>query len=166
MLAPHTDYSKGNTVMTRHAAFALLVVSAAALPILAPAADDKKSPEEGFVSLFDGKTLSGWNGAKDAYKVEGGAIVCVQGTAGNLLTDREFADFVLRFEFKLTAGANNGLGIRCPMAAKGNLHLDGIELQILDNTAEKYKTLKPYQFHGSVYGIAPAKREFLKPVGE
>lgn len=122
--------------------------------------------EEGFGSLFDGKTLAGWAGAKDAYKVEDGAIVCVQGTAGNLLTEKEFSDFVVRFEFKLTAGANNGLGIRCPMLAKGNLHIDGIELQILDNTAEKYKTLKPYQFHGSVYGIQPAKREFLKPLGE
>ena len=129
------------------------------------AADDKKPSEEGFASLFDGKSLSGWAGAKDAYRVEDGAIVCVEGTAGNLLTEKEFSDFVVRFEFKLTAGANNGLGIRCPMRAKGNLHLDGIELQILDNTAEKYKTLKSYQYHGSVYGIQPAKREFLKPLG-
>mgnify|MGYP001313553772 CR=1 FL=1 len=121
---------------------------------------------DGWILLFDGKTLSGWTGAKDAYKVEDGAIVCVEGTAGNLLTEKEFRDFVVRFEFKLTAGANNGLGIRCPMLAKGNLHLDGIELQILDNTAEKYKTLKPYQYHGSVYGIHAAKREFLKPLGE
>lgn len=129
-------------------------------------ADDKKPSDEGFVSLFDGKTLNGWIGAKDAYKVEEGAIVCVQGTAGNLLTEKEYADFVVRFEFKLTAGANNGLGIRCPNVAKGNLHLDGTELQILDNTAEKYKTLQPYQYHGSVYGIQPAKRQFLKPLGE
>lgn len=122
--------------------------------------------ESGFVSLFDGKTLAGWTGATDAYKVEGGAIVCVAGTIGNLLTERQYADFVLRFEFKLTAAANNGLGVRCPLLAKGNLHIDGIELQILDNTAEKYKSLKPYQYHGSVYGIEPAKREFLKPLGD
>jgi hypothetical protein len=125
---------------------------------------------DGWILLFDGKTLAGWAGAKDAYKVEDGAIVCVQGTTGNLLTEKEFSDFVVRFEFKLTAGANNGLGIRCPKLAKGNLHIDGIELQILDNTAEKYKTLKPYQYHGSVYGIQPAKRdpdrEILKPLGE
>lgn len=130
------------------------------------AAEDKAASEEGFVSLFDGKSLAGWEGAKDAYKVEDGTIVCVQGTAGNLLTAKEYRDFVLRFEFQLTAGANNGLGIRCPLVAKGNLHLEGTELQILDNTAEKYKTLKPYQYHGSVYGIQPAKREFLKPLGE
>jgi hypothetical protein len=152
--------------MTRHIWLAWLVALAISVPSLLQAAADDKKPEDGFVALFDGKTLAGWSGAKDAYKVEAGAIVCVQGTAGNLLTGREFSDFVLRFEFKLTAGANNGLGIRCPMLAKGNLHIDGTELQILDNTAEKYKTLKPYQFHGSVYGIVPAKREFLKPLGD
>lgn len=129
-------------------------------------AEDKKPNEDGFVSLFDGKTLAGWQGAKDAYKVEDGVLACIQGTAGNLLTEKQYQDCVIRFEFQLTAGANNGLGIRCPMLAKGNLHIDGIELQIIDNTAEKYKTLKPYQYHGSVYGIQPAKKEFLKPLGE
>ncbi len=129
-------------------------------------AEDKKPSEAGFVSLFDGKTLDGWIGAKDAYKVEDGTINCVQGTAGNLLTEKEYADFVFRFEFQLTAGANNGVGIRCPNVAKGNLHIDGTELQILDNTAEKYKDLKPYQYHGSVYGIQPAKKEGLKKLGE
>ena len=122
-------------------------------------AADNKPTEDGFVSLFDGKTLNGWAGEKDAYKVEEGNIACVQGTAGNLLTEKEYQDFVIRFEFQLTDGANNGLGIRCPMLAKGNLHLDGTELQILDNTAEKYKDLKSYQYHGSVYGIQPAKKE-------
>ena len=145
----------------------LLTLTLLALACFASAsADEKKPSEEGFVSLFDGKSLSGWIGAKDAYKVEEGEIVCVQGTAGNLLTEKEYSDFIVRFDFKLTAGANNGLGIRCPNIAKGNLHLDGIELQILDNTAEKYKTLQPYQYHGSVYGIQPAKREHLKPLGE
>lgn len=127
---------------------------------------DKAADEPGFVSLFDGKSLAGWTGSTESYKVEDGAIVCVTGSAGNLLTEKEYANFVIRFEFKLTAGANNGLGIRCPKVAKGNLHLEGTELQILDDTAEKYKTIKPYQFHGSVYGIVPAKPGHLKPLGE
>jgi hypothetical protein len=144
----------------------LLWTSCGVLTWLTEALGGPPAEEKGFLSLFDGQTLAGWTGATDAYKVEDGAIVCVPGTAGNLLTEKEYADFVLRFEFQLTAGANNGIGIRCPRQAKGNLHLEGIELQVLDNTAEKYQTLKPYQYHGSVYGIVPAKREFLKPVGE
>ena len=41
-----------------------------------------------------------------------------------------------------------------------------LELQILDNTAEKHKDLKPCQFHGSIYGVVSAKRGHLKPIGE
>ena len=42
----------------------------------------------------------------------------------------------------------------------------GMEIQILDNTADKWVGLKPYQYHGSIYGVVPAKREYLKPAGE
>jgi hypothetical protein len=41
-----------------------------------------------------------------------------------------------------------------------------MESQILDDTADQYKNLKPYQYHGSIYGVVPAKRGHLKPVGE
>lgn len=128
--------------------------------------EDESKSEEGFVSLFNGKTLKGWKGAKEGYDVEDGNIVCLEGGSANLLSEKEYADFVLRFEFRVAPGANNGLAIRSPLRASGNLHLDGIELQILDDSAEKYKELKPYQYHGSVYGIVPAKRGFQKPVGE
>lgn len=144
-----------------------LMLSIVACSIMCPllAAQDKAA-EPDFKSLFDGRTLAGWKGALDAYKVENGNIVCVQGGSGNLLTEREYGDFVLRLDFRLTPGANNGLGIRCPFQPQGNLHIDGIELQIIDDSAEKYKTLKPYQYHGSVYGLVPAKQGHLKPVGE
>lgn len=128
-------------------------------------AQEQPSVEEGFVSLFDGKTLQGWK-ASDGYKVEDGKLVCIQGGRGNLLTEKEYGDFVLRFEVRLTPGANNGLGIRCPLRLDGNLHIDGIELQIIDDSAEKYSSLQPYQYHGSVYGVVAAKRGSLKPVGE
>jgi hypothetical protein len=93
-------------------------------------------------------------------------IVCQptgRGT-GNLYTDKEYSDFILRFEFQLTPGANNGLGIRTPKT--GDAAYAGMELQILDNEADIYKNLKEYQYHGSVYGVIPAKRGFLKPLGE
>ena len=62
------------------------------------------------------------------------------GGRGNLFTEKEYSDFILRFEFQLTPGANNGLGIRAPL--RGNAAYDGMELQILDNTAEVYKDLE------------------------
>ncbi len=108
--------------------------------------------EEGFVSLFNGKDLTGWIGDVKGYVVEKGKILCKPG--GNLYTEKQYSDFDLRFDFKLTPGANNGLGIRTP--SKGDAAYQGMELQILDDTADKYKKLNPYQYHGSVYGVIPS----------
>jgi hypothetical protein len=128
------------------------------------AADAPAESEEGFQSLFDGKTLEGWTGSTSGYVVEDGAIVCVPDKGGNLYTKEQFGDFVLRFEFKLTPGANNGLAIRSPL--EGNAAYVGIELQVLDDTSDRYKDLQPWQYHGSVYGVVPAKKGSQKPVGE
>jgi len=125
----------------------------------APAASDK---EAGFVELFNGKDLTGWIGDTKGYVAEDGRLVCRPG--GNLYTEKEYGDFVLRFDFKLTPGANNGLGIRTP--PKGDAAYVGLELQILDDTADQYKNLQPWQYHGSVYGLVPPKRGHQKPVGE
>lgn len=121
---------------------------------------------EGFKLLFNGKNLDNWTGNKIDYKAEDGMLVVSsrEGAHGNLFTDKEYSDFIFRFEFQLTPGANNGLGIHAPL--NGDAAYVGKELQILDNTAEIYKNLKPYQYHGSVYGILAAKQGFLKPVGE
>ena len=119
---------------------------------------------DGFKLLFNGKDLRGWQGNTKGYVVKDGTIVVEPKLGGgNLYTAQEYGDFIMRFEFKLTPGANNGLGIRTPLNV--NAAYQGMELQILDNTASKYKNLKPYQFHGSIYGVVPAKRGYLKPVG-
>lgn len=114
-----------------------------------------------FRPLFNGKDLSGWTGA--GYKVEDGAIVCTP-EGKNLATEAVFSNYILDFEFLLSPGANNGLGIHYPGVGDGAY--SGMELQILDDSAEKYKDLKDYQFHGSLYTMAPAKKGALKPVGE
>ena len=111
--------------------------------------------------LFNGTDLSGWTG--DGYVVEDGAIVCTpQGR--NLVTEATFTSFIMDFDFKLPPGGNNGLGIHYP--GQGDSAYTGMELQILDNTAPQYKDLKDYQFHGSLYTLAPAAKTGLKPVGE
>jgi hypothetical protein len=124
------------------------------------------SPQEekrlGFVQLFDGRTLDGWQGSVDGYTVKDGTMICEPG--GNIYTKKQYADFVLRFEFKLPPGGNNGVGIRTPMGVDAAYH--GMEIQILDDAHEKYQSwLKPYQVHGSIYGVVPAKRGHLKPAG-
>lgn len=144
----------------------LLIVSYAAVCPLECFSQEPLSSEEqaaGFVSLFDGTSLAGWQGATDGYTVVDGAIQCLPGKGGNLLTEKEFSDFELRMEFRLPPGGNNGVGLRAP--AQGHVATEGIEIQVLDNTAEKYKTLAAYQYHGSVYGLIPAKRGYLREIG-
>lgn len=123
------------------------------------------SPEEvkeGFVSLFDGKTMEGWQGDTKGYVPEGGVMVCKPG--GNVYTKKQYGDFIFRFEFKLVENANNGVGIRTPMGV--NPAYRGMEIQILDDSGSHYRKLQPYQYHGSIYGVVPCKRGHQKPVGE
>lgn len=122
--------------------------------------------KEGYKMLFDGTNMFAWTGNTKDYVLEDCNIVMhpSQSFGGNLYTKDQFDNFIFRFEFMLTPGANNGLGIRNPM--EGRTAHDGIELQILDNEAPVYKDLQVYQYHGSVYGVIPAKRGFLKPTGE
>ncbi len=121
---------------------------------------------EGFVSLFNGRNIDNWVGDKEAYAAEDGMIVVKpdKGTVGNLYTEKEYSDFIWRFEFQLTPAANNGLGIRAPL--EGDAAYVGMELQILDDNAPVYANLQPYQYHGSVYGVIPSRRGYLKPLGE
>lgn len=121
--------------------------------------------DEGFQPIFNGRDLTGWRGATGGYEVKpGGIVACKQGAGGALLTEKSYGDFAFRFEFRLPPGGNNGIAIRAPL--EGNPAYAGMEIQVLDNTAEKYKDLHRWQYHGSVYGIAPAKRGFLRPVGQ
>jgi hypothetical protein len=89
-----------------------------------------------------------------------GVIICHGHHGGYLGSERtDFANFILRFEVKFSPGANNGL----------NFRTDGPiwnELQILDDTHPLFHDIKPWQSHGSLYGVAPAKRGHLKPTGE
>lgn len=121
--------------------------------------------EPGFKPIFNGKNLDGWNGPVDNYQVKDGAIVCKPNNGGTIYHHQNLTDFVARLEFKLPPGGNNGLAIRYP--GQGNTAYNGMcELQVLDNTADKYAKLDKRQYHGSAYGMVAAKRGALKPVGE
>ena len=120
----------------------------------------------GFVSLFNGRNLDGWTGDMNAYYVEDGQIVTRTGLehGGNIYTQKEYSDFTIRFEFQLARDSNNGLGIRAPLT--GDAAYAGMEIQIIDNDATIYGKLADYQYHGSIYGVVPAKRCCQKRLGE
>jgi hypothetical protein len=114
----------------------------------------KEEASQGFVSLFDGKTLNGWRGATKGYTAENGLLVCQKKGGGNIFTVKEFGDFIFRFDFRFEPGGNNGVSVR------------GHEIQILDDYAPQHKNIKPCQYHGSIYCCVPAKRGSTKPAGE
>jgi hypothetical protein len=122
--------------------------------------------QEGFIQLYDGTNMDHWMGNFSGYLSKDGAIEVNPSSkgGGNLYTKEEYSDFIYRFEFQLTPGANNGIGIHAPL--EGDAAYVGMEIQVLDSEHPMYANLKPYQYHGSVYGIVPAKRGFLKPIGE
>lgn len=132
---------------------------AALFGALALASHPLHADEDGFYDLFNGKDLTGWKGGEAA--VEDGALVSKDGYT---MTEGTFSSYVLEFEFRLPVGGNNGIGIHYP--GHGDGAYTGMEIQVLDDTAPKYSELKDYQYHGSLYVLAPAKRAALKPVGE
>ena len=117
--------------------------------------------------LFNGKDLTGWKGDTEGYVAEDGILVCKKG-GRNLVSEKQYGDFVFSFEFKLEESGNNGIGIRVPEG--GHPASSGMEIQILDHNGSKYNGqaemangqkrklswLKPWQYHGSIYGVVPA----------
>ena len=121
--------------------------------------------DDEFTSIFNGRDFTGWAGGTHGYLVEDGELWSNGKHGANLITEKMYNDFIARFDFVLSPGANNGVIIRTPNA-KVNPAGHALELQILDDSAERYAKLKPYQFHGSIYGIQPAIRGYLRPVGQ
>ena len=147
----------------------------------------EKYPEtidEGFVSLFNGKDLTGWYGSKKyavqtiEMKLNNGTtrqvpvIACqpnAKGDAkdfGNLLTVKEYKNFILRFDFLMPENGNNGLGIRTPGPDVDAAYFGMCELQLLDDGGSAYYDAKakkdklhPYQYTGSIYGVVPSRRD-------
>ena len=121
--------------------------------------------DDGYQKIFNGKDFEGWAGDVDGFAIQDGILRNKPQSGGTIFTQKEWSDFSVRFEFRLPAGGNNGLAIRYP--GDGDTAYVGMcELQILDNTAEKFKNLDPRQKHGSVYGVVAAKTGHLLPVGQ
>jgi hypothetical protein len=131
--------------------------------------------ELGYKSLFDGKTLAGWEGAgqpaETCWAVQDGLLMCTGKKGPWLRSKAEYGDFSLRFDYMVEPGGNSGIYVRVP--DNGNHHRKneeeppaGFEIQLLDDAAEKYAKLKPYQYTGSVYAIAPATKRVCRPAGQ
>ncbi len=122
---------------------------------------------EGFVPLFNGKDLSGWkvySGKPEVWGVDNGQIVCRGKGGGWLGTERDYADFVLRLEYRLTPDGNSGIYVRAP--EKGHISRVGMEIQLLDDNHPHYAKLDFYQYTGSIYHVVAPTQRAGKPAGQ
>jgi len=121
----------------------------------------------GFQRVFNGKDFTGWRGPVDNYEVSDGALRCKPGKGGTIFTQEQFTNFIVRLEFKLPSGGNNGLAIRYP-GSGDTAYVGMCECQVLDDLYEQAtgNPLDPRQVHGSAYGMVAAQRGYQHPVGE
>lgn len=118
------------------------------------------------VEMYNGRDLTGWhveNGSPDAWRANGEMISCVAPGGGYLTWNQQVEHFQLSLEYRLEPGGNSGIGVHYPPGSQP--HLEGFEIQILDDTAEKHRVLKPYQYCGSVYFFSPPLRRAARPPG-
>jgi hypothetical protein len=127
-----------------------------------------------WVSLFNGKSLSGWHlfkkpGAQTAWTVRDGAIyldISQKEGRGDLVTDQSYKDFHLRFEWKVAKGSNSGIMF---FVQENNHNVStwhtGPEFQVIDNTGYPDK-LEPRQKSASLYDLIACPESLIKPTGE
>lgn len=127
---------------------------------------EKKS--DGWVSLFDGKTMAGWRnynseGVKPGWKVEDGVMVHTK-KGGDIITEKQYEDYELKLEWKISEGGNSGIFLSV-VETKGKIYSTGIEMQILDN--DKHKDgANPTHRAGACYDLYPSVDSAVKKVGE
>jgi Domain of Unknown Function (DUF1080) len=148
----------------------ILAIAVALAPNVAIAADDNTlSPEEkaaGWLLLFDGKTLNGWTtekGEPGKTPVEHGTINPHKAGGYMMIHKREWSDFTLSLDFKISPKCNSGVFVRTfpltPRPGK-DVGFNGLEIAIDDTTtADIHDT-------GALYDLAKPSVNAMKPVGE
>ncbi len=116
-------------------------------------------PPKGFVALFNGKNLDGWQAKKNGWAVEDGVLVRKPGS-GYIWTKKSYGDFVLDLEVKVSRGCNSGIFFRTDPK---NAVQGGFEIQVFDTTG---KTKLGKHDHGALYDALAPSANPAKPVGD
>lgn len=131
-------------------------------------------PQKGFVSLFDGKTLNGWHvyghrTLTDAWSVKDGSIYFdrTKKANGDLVTDKQYENFHLKYDWKISPNGNSGLifWVQEDTAKYKQTYHTGPEMQVLDNDGHKDGKILKHRA-GNLYDLVEGKEGAVKPVGE
>ena len=131
----------------------------------------RKEKKEGWILLFDGKTLNGWKGFKDraaaGWAVENGELLCKEGNIkgrSDLITTDQFENFELSIDWKIAPRHNSGI-IYMVTEETGATYESGPEYQLIDDLGYP-DPLKDVQLSGSNYDMHPPLEKVVKPAGE
>jgi hypothetical protein len=127
-----------------------------------------KPLEEGFTRLVEGDSQDGWIGYgqdkwPEGWEVSKGVLHRVS-SSGDLMTEKEYGDFDLRFGWKISPGGNSGVMYRVSQE-KGPAYETGPEYQILDN-ARHADGKQKVTSAGSLYALYAPSQDAAKPAGE
>jgi hypothetical protein len=153
--------------MLRRLWFAALTL--AFLPVPAFAADNELTEQEkrdGWLLLFDGKTLAGWMtsaGKPSRRPVEDGCLNPHRSGHYMLVHEKQWGDFVLAVDFKLSKRCNSGIFLRTfsltPRPGK-DVGFNGLEVALDDTTGAGYHDT------GAIYDLVKPKKNAMRPAGE
>ncbi|HUH19192.1 DUF1080 domain-containing protein [Albibacterium sp.] len=145
--------------------------------IVGSSSNDVSAQEGEWVSLFDGKTTNGWHTygkskAGAAWEVSNGTLHLnidgkTQDERGDLVTDKEYENYHLKLEWKISEGGNSGIifNIHEDKEKYENTYNSGPEMQVLDS--DNHADGKIFKHRtGDLYDLIPSSSEPVKPVGE
>jgi len=134
--------------------------------------------ESDWITLFDGESFDGWhmyNGEEvtEPWKLEDGAMVFYppkerpEGASYNLVSDKEFTDFVLTLDWKIAEGGNSGIFWAIKEDEKyGQPYITGPEIQVLDNERHPDAQNGDDRLAGALYDMVPPSKDVTNPAGE
>lgn len=118
-------------------------------------------------ALIADSSTSGWQpiGSKEnGWQVENGILFTNGKGSGWLSTVKEYDNFKLELEYRVPPGGNSGVFLRAPH--QGDPAYSGMEIQVLDDYADKYANLKPWQYTSSIYAVQQPLSRASKQAGE
>ena len=137
--------------------------------------DGSMSGNKGRTSLFDGKTTNGWHqygvtGEQKTWIVSDGALTpdeTIKGGHGDLVTDKEYGDFDMSLEWKISKNGNSGIifFVHEDPAMYKQTYQTGLEMQVLDNDGHPDAKIIKHRA-GDLYDLISVSKETVKPVGE